>query len=179
MENYKIIFLFVLLIVAATIDLRKQKIPNIITYPGMLIALVYNTIIYGTEGFFFSAIGIASGIALLIIPYLMGGMGAGDAKLLGAIGGIIGAKAILFAFILTAVVGGIYAIILTSVYRSKFKSFFKTQFDTLLNFMLMRTYFPGTKEKIVNDRPKLCYGLSIALGTGIYIFLKMNGYTNI
>lgn len=175
MKPFPIIFLSILLITAATIDLRTQKIPNIITYPGILIALTYHTIIYGSEGLLFSAKGIGIGIALLIIPYLMGGMGAGDAKLMGAIGGILGAKAVFSAFLLIAAVGGIYALILIVVFRSNFKGFFRKQYDILVSFILTRKYIPDT-EKSNKNRPRLCYGLAIALGTGIYIFLDTIGY---
>ena len=175
MENFMIIFLSVLLVTAATIDLRSQKIPNIITYPSILIALTYHTIINGTEGLLFSAGGIAIGTALLIIPYLMGGMGAGDAKLMGTIGGFIGAKAAFYAFLNIAAVGGVYALILVIIYRPNFRGFFRKQFDTLVSFILMQKYIPDIEENAKN-KPKLCYGLAIALGTGIYIFLDTTGY---
>jgi prepilin peptidase CpaA len=175
MENFQIIYLSVLLVTAATIDIRFQKIPNIITYPSMLIALSYNTITNGTEGLLFSAGGIAFGTALFIIPYLMGGMGAGDAKLMGAIGGVLGVKAVFFAFLFIAAVGGIYALIMVGFYRSHFRGFFRKQFDTLLNFILTRKYIPNT-EGIGKNRPRLCYGLAIAIGTGIYLILEATGY---
>ena len=163
------------MVTAATIDLRTQKIPNIITYPSMLIALTYATIINGTEGLLFSAGGIAIGTALLIIPYLMGGMGAGDAKLMGAIGGFIGAQAVFYAFLIIAAVGGVYALIIVVIYRSNFSGFFRKQFDTLVSFILIQKYIPDI-EQSEKSRPKLCYGLAIALGTGIYIFLDTTGY---
>lgn len=175
MENFQIIYLSVLLVTAATIDIRFQKIPNIITYPSMLIALSYNTITNGTVGLLFSAGGIAFGTALFIIPYLMGGMGAGDAKLMGAIGGVLGVKAVFFAFLFIAAVGGIYALIMVGFYRSHFRGFFRKQFDILLNFILTRKYIPNT-EGIEKNRPRLCYGLAIAIGTGIYLILETTGY---
>jgi prepilin peptidase CpaA len=175
MENFQIVFLSVLLVIAATIDLRSQKIPNVITYPSILFALTYHTIINGTDGLLFSAEGIAIGTALLIIPYLMGGMGAGDAKLMGAIGGFIGAKAAFYAFLIIAAVGGVYALIIVGIYRSHFRGFFSKQFHTLANVILTRKYIPDT-EGIKENKPRLCYGLAIALGTGIYIFLDTTGY---
>lgn len=175
MEYFTIIVLSVLLISSATVDLRNQKIPNLIVYPGMMIALSYNTITNGLGGLLFSAGGILIGISLLIIPYLMGGMGAGDAKLMGAIGGFLGAKGVLFAFFLTALVGGIYAVILVFVNRPAFSGFFKEQLNTLISFILTRKYVPGN-IKPAKNRPKLCYGLPIAIGTGILIFLETIGY---
>ena len=175
MENFQIFFLTVLLATAAAVDLRSQRIPNIVTFPSMLIALAYNAAINGAEGLLFSASGIAAGIALLIIPYLMGGMGAGDAKLMGAIGGILGAKAVFFAFFSIAAVGGIYALIIVAVYRSHFRGFFSRQFNALVNFILIRKYVPATEGNGKN-KPRLCYGLAIALGTGIYLILETAGY---
>jgi prepilin peptidase CpaA len=175
MNYFVTIFLSVLLIASAIIDLKTQKIPNLLTLPSMLIALGYHSTLNGLDGLLFSAGGIGVGIGLLIIPYLMGGMGAGDAKLMGAIGGLLGAKAVLFTFFLTAAVGGVYALVLVVIYRSNFGGFFRKQFDTLVNFILMQKYIPDIEES-QKSRPKLCYGLAIALGTGIYIFLDTTGY---
>jgi len=175
MDYFVTIFLSVLLIASTIIDLKTQKIPNLITLPGMLIALGYHSTMNGLDGLLFSAGGIGVGIGLLIIPYLMGGMGAGDAKLMGAIGGFIGVKAAFFAFLIIAAVGGVYALILVVFYRSNFSGFFRKQFDTLVSFILMQKYIPDIEES-EKSRPKLCYGLAIALGTGIYIFLDTTGY---
>lgn len=174
MELFQIIFLSVLLISAAIFDLRSQKIPNILTYSSILITMTYHLIINGIEGLLFSAGGIGLGIGLLILPYLMGGMGAGDAKLMGAIGGMLGAKSVFYAFLLTAAVGGIYALVLIVVYRSSFRGFIRKQFSALVGFMLNGKYRPDSNSE--KNVPKLCYGLSIALGTGLYLFLTINGY---
>jgi prepilin peptidase CpaA len=175
LDSFLIIFLSVVLIIAAVIDIRIQKIPNLVTFPTMLIALVYHFYLRGLDGLLFSAGGLATGIALLIVPYLMGGMGAGDAKLMGAIGGMIGAKGVFIAFIYTAIVGGVYALVLILIHRQHFRGFFKKQMTTLRTFILTRKYIPDPVEAGKNS-PKLCYGLAIALGTGIYIILDLSGY---
>lgn len=175
MHPFSTLFLVILVTTSAVIDLRTQKIPNFITLPAMLIALTYHSALDGLNGLLFSLAGIAIGIALLIIPYLMGGMGAGDAKLMGAIGGVLGAKAVIYAFFLTAAVGGIYALLLITIYRANFQGFLRKQYDILVSFILMRKYIPDT-ETSNGIRPRLCYGLAIALGTGIYILLDSTGY---
>jgi prepilin peptidase CpaA len=175
MDYFLIIFLTILLITSTITDLKTQKIPNFVTLPGMLIALAYNSAIGGLNGLLFSAAGIGIGIGLLIIPYFMGGMGAGDAKLMGAIGGVLGAKAVFFAFLLIAAVGGIYALILIVIYRREYTGFFRKKYDNLVSFILTRKYIPDTEERS-KKRPRLCYGLAIALGTGIYVFLDTTGF---
>jgi len=175
MENFPIIFLSVILIVSAVIDLRTQKIPNLITYPTMVIAFSYHGALGGGNGLLFSLMGLSVGIALLLLPYLLGGMGAGDAKLMGAVGAMIGAKGVFYAFLCTAIVGGIYALVLILIRRTYFNGFFKKQMTTLWTFILTRKYIPDPIH-VGKNRPKLCYGLPIALGTGLYIFLNQSGH---
>jgi len=174
MQNFPITFLAVTLIVSAVIDLRTQKIPNLITYPAIAIALAYHAVLGGVDSLLFSLTGLAVGIGLLLPPYLMGGMGAGDAKLMGAVGGMIGAKGVIYAFLCTAIVGGIYALVLILVRRSYFSGFFTKQLTTLWNFILTRKYILDPTESGKN-KIRLCYGLAIALGTGLYIILNKLG----
>ena len=58
MDYFITIFLSVLLIASAIIDLKTQKIPNLLTLPGMLIALGYHSTLNGLDGLLFSAGGI-------------------------------------------------------------------------------------------------------------------------
>jgi prepilin peptidase CpaA len=175
MDIFAAIFLSGVLIVSAAIDFRVQKIPNLITYPAMASAISYYWFLRGLDGVLFSLGGMAAGIGLLLLPYLMGGMGAGDAKLMGAVGGITGAKGALMAFVLTAIVGGVYALILILIYRQHFRGFFEKQVTTLKTLILTRKYIPDPVE-VHNKKPKLCYGLAIAIGTGLYIILNLSGF---
>jgi prepilin peptidase CpaA len=175
MNTVSISFLSGILILSALIDFRRQKIPNLITYPSMVIALSYHVAMRGIDGLLFSLAGLAIGIIVFLVPYLMGGMGAGDAKLMGVVGALIGAKGVIFAFLCTAIVGGIYALVLILVHRAYFGSFFKKQLTTLKTIILTRQF---TLDPIQNaqNRPRLCYGIAIAIGTGLYMFLNQSGY---
>jgi prepilin peptidase CpaA len=172
-DLFLIIFLSAVLICAGLFDFRIQKIPNLLTLPAAIFSLGYHAVANGFNGFLFSLQGLAVGIGLLIIPYLLGGMGAGDAKLMGVVGGVLGAKGVFFAFLSSAVVGGIYAVILTFVYRPHFRGFYKKQITSLMNFLLTRKYIPEPENSDLK-KPRLCYGLAIALGTGIYIVFNYN-----
>jgi len=174
-DVFLIIFLSIILIAAAINDLRFQKIPNLLTYPTMGIALGYHFMMSGPDGLIFSAGGLALGIAVLILPYLMGGMGAGDAKLMGAVGAILGAKGVFIAFLFTAITGGVYALILLLIKRQHFKGFFTRQAATLKSFIYTRQFIP-IPEDSNEKKPKLCYGIAIALGTLFSVFLEFSGY---
>ena len=174
-DIYSAIFLSGVLIAAAANDLRFQKIPNLLTYPAMAVALVYHFVMNGLDGLIFSTTGLALGIAILIIPYLMGGMGAGDAKLMGTVGAILGARGVFIAFLFTAIIGGVYALIVVLTKRQHFKGFFTIQAATLKTLIFTKQFIPisgDTNEK----KPKLCYGIAIALGTLFSVFLEFSGF---
>jgi prepilin peptidase CpaA len=179
-SDYFLIFLLLsILSISAIIDIRSQKIPNLITIPAIINALLYHFVTNGIDGLIFSALGLTTGIGLLIIPYMMGGMGAGDAKLMGAVGAVLGTKSVFMAFLLTALVGGLYAIIIILLnhdqFKGQFKDFIKKQFITLHLFILTRKFIPDPAEENKN-KPRLCYGVAIALGTFIYMGLDLSGH---
>ena len=174
-DYFSIIFLSTILMVAAVNDLRFQKIPNLLTYPSIGIALVCHFIINGLDGLLYSAGGLAIGIAVFILPYLMGRMGAGDAKLMGAVGAILGAKGVFIAFLFTAITGGIYALLLLLVRRRDFKGFWQRNLATLKTLIFTRQFITIHKDSKEKE-PRLCYGLAIALGTMLFVFLESSGY---
>jgi len=175
MDNFCIMFLSGILLVSAGIDFKRKKIPNLITYPAMVIGLLYHGVMKGADGLYFSMAGLAVGTSIFLLPYLLGGMGAGDAKLMGAVGAVIGAKGVLCAVAFTALVGGLYAVILIVVHRSNFDGFLKKQLTTLWNFVLTRKYIPDPIQKGQKEI-KLCYGIAIAVGTGLYMFFNQAEY---
>lgn len=91
-------------------DLRTGLIPNRITFPAMLLGLILNTYYTGWHGLGTSLAGLALGILLLFIPFAIGGMGAGDVKLLAAIGALNGHVFTFRAFLYGAIAGGIMAL---------------------------------------------------------------------
>jgi prepilin peptidase CpaA len=169
------LLLLLILGISAIIDFRTQKIPNLITLPSIIIALLYYFIANGVDGLIFSTLGLAIGIGLLIIPYGLGIMGAGDAKLMGAVGAILGSKGVFVAFLISALVGGIYALIIILINKKQFKGFFKKQLITLKLFILTRKFIPDPVEDS-EGKPRLCYGIAIALGTVIYMGLDLSGH---
>ena len=174
-DYFLILLLLSILSISAIIDFRTQKIPNLITFPAIIIALLYHFFTNGIDGLIFSALGLITGIGLLIIPYSLGISGAGDAKLMGAVGAVLGSEGVLTAFLFTALVGGIYAVIIILLNKKQFKGFFTKQFITLKLFILTRKFIPDPVEEN-NKKPKLCYGVAIALGTFIYMGLDLSGH---
>jgi len=92
------------------LDTLKSKIPNILnaslTVAGLAL-FFYND---GWGGVLTSLAGFALGLALLIIPWMMGGMGAGDVKALAALGALLGPSPLIHVFIYMGLIGGLMAI---------------------------------------------------------------------
>jgi prepilin peptidase CpaA len=170
-----IMFLGIVLIVATVTDLRFQKIPNILTFPVMVMAPTYHGITNGLDGLLFSAAGLALGIALLILPYLLGVMGAGDVKLMGAVGAILGARGAFIAFLFSGVAGGIYALIVLFIRRKECKAWF-TRYATMLKTLVFTGNFIPIPAGKNEDKPRLFYGVAIASGTLFSVFLESSGY---
>ena len=105
----------VTLVVAAVIDGYKLKVPNWITFPLVLSGWVYGAVTGGWAGFGDSLLGTGVGLALLLPAYAIGGMGAGDVKLLAGVGAWVGAQTTFYAFCVSAVVGGVIALAMVLV----------------------------------------------------------------
>jgi prepilin peptidase CpaA len=80
----------VMALVAAVIDFRRFRVPNALTFPLCISGLVFHAVVNGLSGLQYSAGGIMAGVLILLLFYVLGVMGAGDVKLLAAIGAWIG-----------------------------------------------------------------------------------------
>ncbi|GEN45081.1 A24 family peptidase [Alkalibacillus haloalkaliphilus] len=155
-------FLILVLTITLITDILSRKILNIITFPAMLLGIGYHTYINGLEGLTFSLIGLLVGFTILLIPFLLGGIGAGDVKLMAAIGALMGAQFVFYAFLLTALIGGIISIFLMLKNRTLFP-FFKRIYFKLIYKQQLAT---EPRKKHIS----IPYGVPIVLGTFIVMF---------
>jgi prepilin peptidase CpaA len=167
------VFLFllaILLVVAFLKDYFSFRIPNWLTYPALVVGISYFTITKGSEGFLFSLSGIAMGFALLFLPYLFGGTGAGDVKLLGAIGSFLGPKAVFQVFIISCILGGVYALFLLAR-NGLLSGTFRRYGIIVKGFIITQqfAYIPPTQEE---KKIKVRFGLAMAVGTFSYLFFR-------
>ena len=91
-------------------DLKTRRIPNYLTLAIALGGLAFSFMGHGLQGLGDGFSGMALGFCLLILPYLWGGMGAGDVKALAALGAWLGFWGTLFLFCYMAIAGGILAL---------------------------------------------------------------------
>jgi len=104
-------FVFIAAILAAAIcDFRSRRIPNVLTFGAMAMALAAQCLSGGLPGLATWFLGTLAGGGLLLLPWLAGGMGAGDVKLLAAAGGMLGPFPIVCAFMAASLIGALMAL---------------------------------------------------------------------
>ena len=96
-------------------DVRRVRVANAWTLTLLASGLVYHAFVGGWSGLGQSAAGAGFGFAALLVPYALGGMGAGDVKLLAGVGAWLGMPMTYDVLIAAALIGGVYALILAAV----------------------------------------------------------------
>ena len=99
-----------LFLICAT-DTLYSKIPNVFTVALILIGLITNIVNSGLPGIVFSTTGLLVGLALLLIPFFLGGMGAGDVKALAALGALLGPGKTFQIFLYMGLIGGLLGLV--------------------------------------------------------------------
>jgi prepilin peptidase CpaA len=100
----------IVLAIATFTDLRSCRIPNWLVLPFLVAGVAVSGWMHGWQGVEQSLLGIALGTVVLGVFCWMGGMGMGDLKLCAAVGAWIGPAQLLFALVITGMVGGIMAL---------------------------------------------------------------------
>jgi len=150
-------------------DLKYQKIYNKIIFPSLCAAFLFHYIFNGYNGFKYSITGFGVGFFMLLIPYFLGGIGAGDVKLLGLIGALKGSYFVINTALYMALIGGVIALCIIFSHR-EFFMFIKGLFIwvySLLHGIAYKVEFPTSVFL-----KKYPYGAAIAGGAVICLVFK-------
>jgi prepilin peptidase CpaA len=107
--------LAIFLCLAFYTDIKRTKIPNILTVSGAFAGLGYHFIYKGTDGIFFSFLGLIVGFGVFFLLYLFGAVGAGDVKLFGAIGALTGIEFVLYSSMYSILYAGLIGIVIVLI----------------------------------------------------------------
>jgi prepilin peptidase CpaA len=91
-------------------DWRTRRIPNWLTVSGVLVGLAANVILRGWHGALISLEGAGLALGILLPFVLLRGLGAGDWKLMGAMGAVMGWQGMLSVLFVSAVISGVMAV---------------------------------------------------------------------
>ncbi|WP_258359149.1 A24 family peptidase [Moorella sulfitireducens] len=160
----KDVVLIIFLLICAGTDLKERLVYNRVILPAVVFGLLYAFLSDGIDGVRLSLEGMLLGVVLLLLPFYLGGVGAGDVKMLAAIGAIEGPYFTLHAFFISALVGGVWAFAYLAR-RGKVLVILKTFF---WNVYLLLQGFPlkGLSNSFnAGIEGTLPYGAVLALGT--------------
>lgn len=163
------------LVYAAYIDGKELRVPNWITFPMIVSGWIYSAVMYGLDGqgwwvgLGWSLAGTGVGLATLLPAYSIGGMGAGDVKLMAGIGAWVHCTITFYAFCVSAIVGALLAVAMILISQQGQKHW--NQFFYIAN-EIMTIRNPETLATIAAERKSsmrlLPYGIPIAIGTIMY-----------
>jgi prepilin peptidase CpaA len=94
----------------AAIDIRTRRIPNAITFGTAAIGMTLAVAGWSGVSPASSLVGLLLGLGLMLPGHFLGATGAGDVKLMAAVGAVLGLERIVQAFLLTAIAGGLLAV---------------------------------------------------------------------
>jgi prepilin peptidase CpaA len=134
-------------------DGRWRRIPNFVTLPLLVIGLGSGLLMNGISGAWHSLTGLFLGAGLMLPFFLLRAMGAGDVKLMAAVGAVLGLRWIATVFFLTSLCGGLLAAFL--IIRHRLSLSFK--------------HLPNLDDH--RKTVTVPYGWAIAAGTWLTIFL--------
>ncbi len=96
---------------AVTTDIRHRRIPNVLSACLLTIGILSAGFSRGWVGLADGMLGATLAFAVFLIPYLLGGLGGGDVKLMAGFGALTGARSVLPALLLVAVAGAMTSVL--------------------------------------------------------------------
>jgi prepilin peptidase CpaA len=160
-----------LVLLACVPDMRTRRIPNILTLGSALAALLFHGAASGWTGLLSSAGGWLLGAALFFPIFALRGMGAGDVKLLAAVGAWLGPAQVVWVGLITSVAGGILGLAVSFAYGYGLTAI--RNVSALLGQWLLVGVRPLPQLTLQTARgPRLAYAVPIAIGTMVTLWLK-------
>ena len=164
------VIVLALALAASVTDLRNGRIPNVLTFGGALAAIIFHGFRGGGAGLLMASGGWIAGAAVFFPAFALGGMGAGDVKLLAALGAWLGPADAMWLAIYSGIAGGVLAlsVALASGYLRQ----------AMANIRLLLTHWcvsgVGPLDQVSlagSNGPRLAYAVPIFVGTLATIWL--------
>jgi prepilin peptidase CpaA len=161
----------VVAIVAALWDLKTRRIPNFLTFGAALAALLVHGYVAGLAGVGWSIAGWLVGVAFFFPFFALGGMGAGDVKLLAALGAWLGPGPAVWVALFSLIAGGALGLVVSFGY-----GYWR---QALANILWMFRFWRSEGFKPVPDvtlathsGPRLAYAVPVFAGLMVTLWLK-------
>jgi prepilin peptidase CpaA len=156
---------------AAAWDLTTKRIPNALTFGAAAAAVLAHGYIDGWSGAGMSVLGCFVGAAAFFPFFALGGMGAGDIKLLGAIGAWLGPIAAVWVVLFSGIAGGVMGVIvaLSAGYLSRA---LKNLWVVLATWRIAGVAPAPQLTLAANGGPRLAYAVPVFAGLIVTLWLR-------
>ena len=158
-------------VLASIWDIRTRRVPNVLTLGFPIVALVVHFATLGTPGLLDTAAGWAVGLVLFLPLFALGGMGAGDVKLLAAFGAWLGAWNAVETALAAGVIGGVLALGV-ALTRSYVSEAFMNIWHLLIYWRTVGFQAHPTLTLKSHDGPRLAYAIPISLGAMVALWVQ-------
>ena len=181
MDTASGIALLIALICAVT-DLRRRKIYNVVTLPAIAGGILYHACVNGSQGVMGSLGGVAFGLGIIIVPFLLGGTGAGDSKLLAALGAWMRLPGIVYVFVIAGFACAAASLVLLLIQNMHL---LRHPLMALASLSFGILPLPATKSAqpklppVVKKSFALPFGLLVAIGVGIVLVFQIAGVASL
>ena len=162
-------------IAGAVQDVRGGRIPNWLTVSALALGFVLNALnTYPTpmQGLWFAAKGFALAFALNLIMYALRMTGAGDVKLMAAIGALVGCSDFMGIFLLNAIIGGVLGLTLVCVKGRARQTLWNVGF-MVSEMMKWRAPYLAREQLDVNSPEALTLPRAVPICLGAIAFLAI------
>lgn len=161
----------VIAVIAAVWDLKTRRIPNVLTFGAALAAIVVHLWLQGPAGAGWAVAGWLVGVAFFLPFFALGGMGAGDVKLLGALGAWLGPGPVVWVALFSLIAGGIIglAVALGCGYLTQAFA------NILWMFQFWRAEGPRPVPEVTlatHRGPRLAYAVPVFTGLMVTLWLQ-------
>jgi len=165
------ILLTLLAATAGFTDLRWRRIPNWLTVPGCLLGIAVQSMDAGWRGTKESLLGSALGLLVLLPFVLVRSLGAGDWKLVGAIGAFLGPQPLMAVLFITILVAGIMAGILV-LSKGRVRQTLRNIGRMLAS--LASLHLPGQEVSLDNPEAlKIPFGFAASIAVILYTAVEI------
>jgi prepilin peptidase CpaA len=170
----KEIVLLAVLGLSVFFDLRERRIPNWLTASGALVGLSLN-LFDGFAQFLQGFSGLVVGIGVLIVPFALGWVGAGDVKLVGTVGALLGIQWIPRVLLYSGLMTGVLALLAVGIRGIKVKRFVHLWTDLKLLVISLGRVLPEPISARVSENKTIPWAVGIALGVLVALYLDADG----